>query len=246
MKFFTGLHHPSDAGKVAAGFISVHALKRRTLMRMPATWPWILDSGAFSTLLMHGCYPEPPHIYAAAIRRWASFGDLQAAVSQDYMCEPEMLERTGFTVADHQYLTVSRYDRIRHAGTDQIYLMPVLQGYAPGDYVEHIRQYGDRLVPGMWTGVGSLCKRNADVAAIEDVLLAVHKARPDLLLHGFGVKTTALQSGLVRDLLYSADSMAWSYHARKHGRDGNSPAEARRFASRIAAMPVQTTLIGDL
>ena len=52
-------------------------------------------------------------------------------------------------------------------------------------------------------------------------------------LHGFGAKLTALQSQEVRGLLHSADSMAWSFAARKAGRDANSWREAAAVAARI-------------
>jgi hypothetical protein len=117
--------------------------------------------------------------------------------------------------------------------------MPVLQGYAPRDYAMHILAYGDRLKSGMWVGVGSVCKRNGDPEAIVEVLSAVHRTRPDLLLHGFGVKQTALMHPGVRDLLFSADSMAWSYAARKQGRDGNSWREAKAFADRVSSSAAQ-------
>jgi hypothetical protein len=109
----------------------------------------------------------------------------------------------------------------------------VLQGYQPNDYVQHIRQYGDRLTPGMWVGVGSVCKRNGDPAAIEDVLLAIKAERPDLKLHLFGLKTTALKSKAIRDMTHTADSMAWSYAARMEGRDANSWREAVAFGEKI-------------
>lgn len=46
-------------------------------------------------------------------------------------------------------------------------------------------------------------------------------------------------SGLVRDLLHSADSMAWSFAARKEGRNSNDWREAAAFVARIDTMPVQ-------
>ena len=110
----------------------------------------------------------------------------------------------------------------------------MLQGYSPVSYVQHIRQYNERLAPGAWVGVGSICKRNGTPAAIED------------RLHGFGIKTTALASGLVRDLLHSADSMAWSYHERRAGRSPNDVRAAARFGRRIRTMPVQTTFAARL
>ena len=110
------------------------------------------------------------------------------------------------------------------------------QGYAPQTYVDHIRQYGDRLKPGMWVGVGSVCKRNGDPEAIEEVLLAIKAERSDLRLHLFGVKTTALRSKLIRDMAYTADSMAWSFAARREGRDANCWREALAFADVIENM----------
>lgn len=148
------------------------------------------------------------------------------------MCEPFILAQTGLTIADHQRLTIERYDALCCL-VPATTIMPVLQGYAPGDYVEHITQYGDRLRSGMWVGVGSVCKRNADVGAIEAVLHAVTSARPDLRYHGFGIKTTALESSYVRGCLYSADSMAWSYAARRNGGNANDWREAARMVQAL-------------
>ena len=71
------------------------------------------------------------------------------------------------------------------------------------------------------------------------MLLAIKDLRPDLRLHGFGLKTTALAHPLVRSLLETADSMAWSYHARINGRNGNDYREAKRWVAAIASRPVQ-------
>jgi hypothetical protein len=237
MIFFTGMHHPHNAGKVPAAFVSVHALKNRK-----SGFPvrrWVMDSGAFRTIELHGGYPEPVEAYAAHIKRFSKNGNLLAAVSQDYMCEPFMLDKTGLTVADHQCLTIERYDALLRCDTGGVRIMPVLQGYAPQDYVAHLRQYGDRLKHRMWVGVGSVCKRNANPRSIEDVLLAIKAERPDLRLHGFGVKITSLGSQLVRDLLFSADSMAWSFAARYEGRNGNDPMEAVRYTNRVRSQSTQ-------
>lgn len=232
MIFFTGMHHPSAAARIPAAFISSRALQGRR-----SGFPvrrWVLDSGAFRTIELHGGYPEPVESYAALIRRFATNGKLLAAVAQDYMCEPFMLAKTGLTIADHQRLTIERYDALRACDTGGVYIMPVLQGYAPWDYVAHVRQYGDRLAHRAWVGVGSVCKRNANPAAVATVLTAIKTERPDLRLHGFGVKFTALGWSRIRDRLFSADSMAWSFAARVEGRDGNDPAEAVAYTRRVA------------
>lgn len=200
-----------------------------------------MDSGAFSSILRHGGYPHGVDEYAGQIARWRHCGRLLAAVAQDFMCEPAMLARTGLTVADHQRLTIERYDALLPL-VEGVYVMPVLQGYSPMDYVAHVEQYGARLKPRMWVGVGSVCKRNGDVKAIEAVLVAIQRARPDLRLHGFGLKTTALRSGLVRELLHTADSMAWSFAARMKGRNANDWREAARFVADIDGMTFQRPL----
>lgn len=244
MRFFVGLHQPSDAQQFDACMVSISRLRERR--GGFAVGAWMMDSGAFMELKLHGRYRDAPAVYAAQIRRWASVGDLVAAVSQDYMCEPfifaQRRRHTGyaFTVADHQRLTIARYDELRYHVGGAAYLMPVLQGYKPVEYADHIRQYGRRLTPGMWVGVGSVCKRNGDPDAIAAVLLAIKAARPDLRLHGFGLKTTALGSDLIRSLLHTADSMAWSYAARRQGRNANDWREARDFVRRIEGRPPRT------
>lgn len=239
MRFFTGLHQPSDAKHFSAAFVSVNRLRKR---KGPfAVGDWIMDSGAFTEISTHGLYRHSVDEYADQIKRWKGTGNLLAAVAQDYMCEPFIVEKTGLSVVEHQHLTIERYDALVACRTG-VYILPVLQGYKPEDYVSHIRQYGDRLKLGMWVGVGSICKRNGNISAIEDVLLTIHHERPDLRLHGFGLKTTALSSGLVQDLLHTADSMAWSFAARIMGRNGNDWREAKRWTDRIESRAVQVPL----
>lgn len=246
--FFPGLHQPSDAKHFDLAFISVNRLRDRKSVF--AVKDWIMDSGAFTEVSTHGGYRSGEAEYAREIRRWAKCGNLLAAVSQDYMCEDFILKRTGLTVADHQRLTIERYDNLLRCDTG-CYVMPVLQGYSPEDYVRHIAQYGTRLALGAWVGVGSICKRNGSPAKILDVLMAIKMERPDLRLHGFGLKLTSLSNGLIRALLYSADSLAWSFAERKialaayiaNGRVGkinggqNDWRNARRFVERINVRP---------
>lgn len=240
VRFFIGLHQPSDAQHFAASMVSVNRLRGRKSHFMVGDW--MMDSGAFTEISTHGCYRSSVADYASEIKRWASCGNLLAAVAQDWMCEPFIVAKTGLSVAVHQQLTIDRYDDLLRYDVGGVYIMPVLQGYAPQDYADHIRAYGDHLGYGAWVGVGSVCKRNASPASIEAVLLAIHTVRPDLRLHGFGLKTTALRSSLVYDLLDTADSMAWSFHARKNGRNANDWREAARWARAIQDAPRQISL----
>jgi hypothetical protein len=240
-----GLHQPSDAQHFDAAFVSVNRLAKR---KSPfAVGDWIMDSGAFTEISKHGRYRMPVSDYAAQIRRWKNNGNLLAAVTQDFMCESFVLDRvaevtgTRPTVADHQRQTIERYDSLVAENTG-VYILPALQGWHPHEYVDHVRQYGDRLGYGAWVGVGGVCKRQGNINAIAAVLLAIKRERPDLRLHGFGVKTTALQSGLIQELLYTADSMAWSFAARMLGRNGNDWREAKAWAARITEAPVQRVM----
>lgn len=236
MRFFTGLHQPSDCKHFDACFVSVNRIAKR---KGPfVVGDWIMDSGAFTEISKHGRYRMPVSDYAAQIRRWKDNGNLLAAVTQDYMCEPHILAKTGLMVAEHQRLTIERYDALVAEDTG-VYILPALQGWHPHEYAEHVRQYGERLPHGAWVGVGGVCKRQGDPNAIAAVLLAIKRERPDLRLHGFGVKTTALQSGLIQELLYTADSMAWSFAARIMGRNGNDWREAKKWSERITKAPVQ-------
>jgi hypothetical protein len=239
VRFFCGLHQPSDAKHFAASFISVNRLRDRKGPFLVGDW--IMDSGAFTEISTHGDYRTTVAEYASEIRRWADNGNLLAAVAQDWMCEPWIVQRTGLSVLEHQRRTVARFDDLLSEDRARVLIMPVLQGYAPEDYVRHIAMYGELLGRGMWVGVGSICKRNASPRAVEAVLLAIRDARPDLRLHGFGLKATALRSALVFDLLHTADSMAWSYHARKQGRNGNDWREAKRWMLQIENVPRQMT-----
>lgn len=229
--FYVGLHQPSDARHFARCCIHIGRLETR---QKPLGCDEVLiDSQAFMKLKIHGRYPESPEAYARKVERAAQLAGRAAAVTEDYMCEPFVLAHTGLSLFEHQWLTIERYEAIRTALDPAIYLMPVLQGYTPQEYLWHIDMWGDHLPHGAWVGVGSVCKRNSDPAAIRAVLLAIKAERPDLRLHGFGVKITALASPTVRQLLYSADSMAWSYNARRNGRSANDWQEAVRFAGRV-------------
>lgn len=235
-QFFIGLSHPEHAWAFSSTMISVNALRRRK--RDFRANSWIMDSGGFTELLNHGRYRMTVDDYIGQIDRWQHCGHLQAAVSMDFMCEPFILLKRKMTVQDHQALTIEHYREITQ-WVDEVYVMPVIQGFSPESYASHVRQYGSLLSIGQWTGVGSVCRRNDTPDAVEDVLLAIKRERPDLRLHGFGLKLTALQRETVRCLLYSSDSMAWSYAAKKENEDPHDPRRALDYAERV------NTLIGN-
>lgn len=246
-RFFVGLHQPADAKNFPECCISINRLRGR---KKPVECPQVLvDSGAFTELNIHGCYRHDVEEYAAELIRLHDKGvvKIAGAVAQDYMCEPFMLEKTGLDIETHQRLSVERYDGLlaalhKHYGPVLPFVvLPVLQGYDPEDYQRHVKLYGARLTPVMWAGVGSVCKRNGRPESVLEVLRAVKDARPDLRLHGFGIKKTSLSHPGVRELLATSDSMAWSLAARKEGRDGNSWAEAFAFRMDVLSRVYEMT-----
>lgn len=238
MKFYVGIPEPAWAGDFENPFISMARLRRRKSAFPRPKGKWGLDCAGFSEVALTGGYSNTPEHFAAEATHWVSMVPGCAfVVSQDYMCEPFVLAKTGLTQADHQRLTIERYDAILAAWSSDVPLVPVLQGFSPTSYVEHLRAYGDRIGEGAMVGVGSVCKRQGAVSMVEDLLGGILHERPDLRLHGFGVKLTALESPEIRSMLESADSMAWAYAARKQGRNPNDRAEAHAFVDRISRAP---------
>jgi hypothetical protein len=125
-----------------------------------------------------------------------------------------MLARTGKSIDEHQALTTESLLALR-AAAPEVPWLPVLQGWAVEDYVRHARRYeqeGVSLAGEARVGVGSVCRRQATRQAA-DIFVTLSSA--GLRLHAFGVKLTGLRR--FGASLESADSMAWSFQARKQG-----------------------------
>jgi hypothetical protein len=118
-------------------------------------------------------------------------------------------QMSGLSVAEHQHRTVANYLELRSQGP----FIPVLQGWTLGDYERCTDLYADAgvdLSAAPVVGLGSVCRRQ-DTAEIGRIVTMLHGA--GIACHGFGVK----KKGVIRygDLLTSADSLAWSYRARR-------------------------------
>ena len=244
--FFLGTHHPGwlRTARVPL-FISDRRLRHYKTLPIAAS-PWALDSGGFTELSRYGTWDHgpTPRQYVTRIRRYRDqIGHLAWAAPQDWMCEPFITARTGLPVADHQRRTVDNLLRLRDLGPD-LPVIPVLQGWTVSDYLRCADLYDDAgidLAAEPLVGVGSVCRRQATTGA-ETLLTALH-ARGITRLHGFGVKI----GGLLRcgHLLTSADSMAWSFAARRqpplpgcqtrHINCANCPGFAYQWYQRVSA-----------
>lgn len=214
--FYLGTHRPGWLWKPTPRlFISRRQLEMRSIARLtPGLGRWGLDSGGFTELKMHGRWSMTAKQYVAAVRPYVErIGGCDFVAPQDWMCEPEMLAKTGKTVSEHQKLTVENFVELRDLAPD-LPIAPALQGYEdPDTYLACAQMYRDAgvdLATEPVVGVGSVC-RLQHTDTIERVFAELVPL--GLAMHGFGVKT----QGLLRygQHLASADSLAWSFRARR-------------------------------
>lgn len=214
MEFFLGIHRAAWLERLEVPlFLSRRNLAtRKSLPR--AAGRWALDSGGFTELSGSGRWGITVGEYAAEIRRYHDeIGSLAWVAPMDYMCEPEVLARTGLSVAEHQRRTVDNYLALREALADLGGLVaPVVQGWTAGQYSECADLYesaGVDLTAAPVVGVGSICRRTS-VVRVGMILRSLSWA--GLRLHAFGVKGEALVD--CAEFLVSADSLSWSLAAR--------------------------------
>ncbi len=219
--FYLGAHRAQWLAEAGVPlFVSRRTLEdRKTLPR--ATARWALDSGGFTELSMHGSWTVEAKAYAAIVRRLRDeIGMMDWAAPQDWMCEADMLKRTGLSIPEHIRRTVRNYLELRQIAPD-LPIIPVLQGWTMGDYLDCAELYakhGVDLHKLPVVGVGTVCRRQATMgAAIKLRWLADDKIQ----LHGFGLKKEGLE--MAADSLVSADSMAWSLGARYEGKESVCP-----------------------
>ena len=220
-----GSHQPGWLGKARVPLF-VSDTRLRVYKSLPrAVAPWACDSGGFTELQKHGRWTVPPAVYVARLRRYRDeIGQLSWAAPQDWMCEPIVINGgragpltfagTGLSVAEHQRRTVANYALLREIAPD-LPIIPVVQGDTPDAYRRCVDLYqsmiGVDLTTMPLTGVGSVCRRQGTHEAGR-ILAALHGAGVTRL-HGFGFKTLGLIAH--GHLLTSADSLAWSFDARR-------------------------------
>jgi hypothetical protein len=229
LRFHLGAHHPGWLWKPEADFplFVSHRQLRLCKTLKPATHGWALDSGGFTELSTYGEWQTRPAEYVRATARYdREIGRLEWAAPQDHMCEPAIIHGgivsgrkfpgTHLSVGEHQRRTVENYLLLRElwpAESDaECPYVPVLQGWEHDDYFRCTGLYaaaGVRLEDCPVVGLGSVCRRQGT----GEIASLVKALTPWLALHGFGVKTKGLLA--TGDRLTSADSLAWSYDARR-------------------------------
>lgn len=221
--FYLGTHQPHWLSHEAIPadvplFVSHRRLAGRKTLPQAKVAEWALDSGGFSELSLYDEWRTTPQEYVTAVRRYdEEIGNLSWAAPQDWMCEPFMTAKTGLSVTEHQRRTVANFVQLSDLWGDDATnpFMPVLQGWERDDYLRCWEMYtaaGINLSGYPVVGLGSVCRRQA-TDEIGNVVGALTAIDPNLPLHGFGVKKRGLE--LYGHLLNTADSMAWSFVARR-------------------------------
>lgn len=186
-------------------------------------WPvgaqvrYAIDSGAY--IALNGTNKQVPWFadddtYGGMVARYADNSGYPPdfCAPRDMPCEPNVRKITGLSVRDHQEMSTDSYLWLERE-FPWLPWVPVLQGWEPDDYRVHERMYQDAgvdLAAAKRVGIGSICRRGHLPGIVEVI---EQFAEDGYQLHGFGIKTTALPA--IGHLLRSADSMAWSFHARK-------------------------------
>lgn len=188
-----------------------------------ARGPYAIDSGGFMELKDKGTWTRPPRKYVDDLRRiWEHAGPYDWAAPQDWMCEKAIIEGgwfggqyfvgTHLSAAEHQRRTVANFLELRSLAPN-LRIAPVIQGDTVPAYercVELYERAGVDLRAEPVVGLGSVCRlQSTRQGAAIVTAMAAHGFK----LHGFGFKTLGLER--VGHLLASADSAAWSSHARR-------------------------------
>lgn len=176
--------------------------------------PWygienlIIDSGGYTLMLREGEH-DPPENYLEYISKV----DPDWYVLPDYPCEPDILEKYGRSVEDHQELTSQQHRKTMELA-DSIGIdaepVSVIQGWTEREYLDHLDRLRESGLLTDYVGVGSICRRHSR-GKIQGILKSIAAEIPDRKIHAFGVKTTILRDAGVVEAIDSADSLAYAY-----------------------------------
>jgi hypothetical protein len=221
MTFMLGTHQPNMLAAPGTEDVTWFVSRARLVGRVEfprAVGRVCQDSSGFTQLSLHGRWTISNRRLANETRIYADeIGNFLWASPEDWMCEPQILKKTGKTIPEHQELTIDSVLELRSIAPE-IHWIPVLQGWTKDDYLRHLDRYAERgidLTREHTVGLGSVCRRQGTTEFVSIVRALVANG---LSLHGFGVKTLGLRQ--VAPLLRSADSMAWSFEARRLQRPG--------------------------
>ena len=189
--------------------------------------PWMLDSGAYSIILLKGSYQWTTAEYAKSIQIW----NPNVAWTMDYPCEPKIREKGKYTTEQAQDMTNENTIELEKQG---VKVMNVLQGWTIEDYMLNLEKIKNRGLLTERLGIGSVCRRGK-AKMIAQIIRAVHRQVPSWVkLHGFGIKSSVLSEDSIYKL-YSADSMAWDMEHRYYSWSSN-PTKGKTWQEKVPSL----------
>jgi len=172
--------------------------------------PWMMDSGV-GGMFKVGTRPR------ITLEEYVKIIDLQnppIAWTYDYPCEPTIRTRYGYTPTEAQDKTNQNTIILKEKfGLNNV--MSVVQGWSINDYLQNIDKIKEQGLLTERIGIGSICRRG-QTKEIDRIIKAVHNNVPRWVkLHGFGVKTSVLNTE-ARFCLSTVDSSAWGIQNRHY------------------------------
>ena len=205
--FFVGVDRPWMFRLVPKPMVSVNSAMARKLDLAKKQMSWA-DSGAFHLIRTHGYYPHTHEQY----RGWLEVMRPTFFTQMDWPCEPDVLASSGLTVREHQRRSLTSADECADFDMEGLWskFVPTIQGWRVDEYLKAAE---DLEAAGLWRpymAIGSICRRGQE-RQIKAVIHALREFSPKTRFHGFGVKSRPK----ILELLWSADSFAWRFNARK-------------------------------
>lgn len=194
--------------------VSANAFRRRDRFWLPSADLFggadvALDSAGFA-MFRYGGYPwtQQEYVTLAASHPWTWWAQM------DFCCEPQIAKDSD-EVARRVLQTAMMLEHNRDEAEAQNIQapMPVLQGWAPDDYLLCAEMMGE--LPDL-VGLGSVCRRSlGGQDGLLAILSALDRALPKSVgLHLFGVKGSAIGALAGHPRIISLDSQAWDRAAR--------------------------------
>lgn len=192
---------------------------------------WMIDSGgAPDTIIANQGHPGTiaeylDYVEQAPTKYGDDLGDvgIEYFALRDWPCEPVVREELGLTVEQLQHRTLVDHINMMNAYEDRnidAEPMAVLQGWGVRDYIEAIDAFKDHGLITDKIAIGTLCGRQ-NTQVIRTTSWRIARNLPSRCsIHGFGVKTPALQEPDALRIFGSVDTAAWEQSIRQATKDG--------------------------
>jgi len=178
--------------------------------------PWMMDSG------IGGMFKDnsSPRLSVEEYVNIILLHEPPIAWTYDYPCEPSIRAKYRYSPSEAQDMTNKNTAMLRDSyGFKNV--MSVVQGWSLKDYLENIDKIKSAGLLTERLGIGSICRRG-QTREITRIIKAIHNNVPRWVkLHGFGVKTSVLNTE-ARFSLSTADSSAWGIQNRHYAWTGKN------------------------